>query len=1459
MIQNTNLFSAETNLLFSPDSSEKYFSKAQDVNIADEHSHFSFIYDVIKENSTVLDVGCSYGHFGEVLVKQKKCKVYGIDINEEALNFVKNQGYYSDVFLIDLDEPEKFKSELYRFEKLEKLFDFIICSDILEHLKKPSDAITFVADKLKFCGQVIISIPNISNIDIILNLLEGRFNYSEYGILDNTHLRFFTKRSFGEWIFSINNSYPNLDFQFDLQHIGSTQRISQYVNDIKEKYPMVYYFISNNISDFDVLQHIFRLTKINKTDIPYALKNFLSTGSDDIFEKIYAFDAYSYMHNLEILVDNLKDTMKEKNALIERLEERDSILTSIFNSRGWKVLSIYYRTKEKSLYYYHKIRDKLLSKSNLLRLAAKVIVSSILRSGYVSRKLNWTNLKKVAKNYRQHGFAIVREKIEQKLREGIITSPIMIRCDNAVIISNILEVSGWAISKTNIDRIEVYCDSVYMGSALYGQPRHDVHEIFFPVKNSMNSGFSFYSSLPETISPQDIHSISIRAVTIDGQSSEVMQSIDGKVYKNFLSRTNPTDGTFLWQRDIYKNLLVRPLIAIVLKTTKSTHSLLYATLNSIKAQTYPMWNIVFISEEDMSEKVSTELKQLISDKKLEVYPSREMNKVLSDMNCDFLCFLNAGDLLMPNVFFEMAKKVNMDKNLDLIYVDEDILLNGQRQNPFFKPDWSQDLFLSMNYIGEFFFLRKELFDKLKDMPYGYSPEGMYDLLLRVTELTQNIGHIPLILYTKGNNIDRSSDIEKRIIEEALNRRGISGEVILLDRRYTYRVKRKIIGNPKVSIIIPTAYSNPDFIRRCLISIVDRSTYENFEIILADNSKGKLPSNEIKKMAARVKLRIIEYKGRFNYSLINNMAVKEAEGDYFIFLNDDTAIISPDWIEAMLEHAQQSDVGVVGTKLFYCNEGVQHGGIFLVDYGGGARHAFRFFPKNSSGYYGFLEVIRNCSAVTFACVMVSGRVFHKIGGLDERLRVECNDVDFCLRALKAGYRTVWTPFATLYHKELTTRGPANVLDDVYQFWDRWRSLLEKGDPYYNANLTLDSDNFSLNKRPVLIEHHEPNFLSEYRLDAYQGNVISPGTIKKILIVKLDHIGDLILSLPAIRLLKQKFPQARITMLVGSWAEAIATKITDIDEILTFNFFDEKSEKGVRQFGKNELELLQKRLRSNHFDMAIDLRKNPETRDVLRMSGARHTVGFGTESDYNWLSVRVKLNDVINNTPGKKNKPHITFQLCKLIDAIPLDYSVTSEHGKIEIPELKFEDNLSGRYARLKDVGFLVGIHPGVGNSIKQWPLPYFARLIDIIAERCKLNTKIIILGGKTDRKAANEIFSHVKSKDNVISIAGETSLNEFIEIVKKCDLFIGNDSGPCHIAGFLGVPTLTIFSGHVSPYEWHPLGQKSLTIRVDLPCSPCYLAGPEQCSYNLKCLKSLWPEKVWEAVNQLMAISGNSVL
>jgi GT2 family glycosyltransferase len=279
------------------------------------------------------------------------------------------------------------------------------------------------------------------------------------------------------------------------------------------------------------------------------------------------------------------------------------------------------------------------------------------------------------------------------------------------------------------------------------------------------------------------------------------------------------------------------------------------------------------------------------------------------------------------------------------------------------------------------------------------------------------------------------------------------------------VRRKIIDDPKVSIIIPTAYYDAQRnVLACLRSIAEKSSYWNYEIIIIHNSFGRLSLSEIRRIVPEsVPITEIEYNERFNYSTVNNIAARKATGDYFIFLNDDTEVIAPDWIEAMLEHAQRPEVGIVGAKLLYPDNTVQHAGMVLADKGGGARHIFCRFPFESEVHQNFLNVVRNSSVVTFACVMVPKRVYSLVGGLDENLRLECNDTDFCLRVRKAGLLVVWTPFALLYHKEISTRKETFVAEDVKFLWSRWEQTLRAGDPYYNPNLAVDCEIPAISKR------------------------------------------------------------------------------------------------------------------------------------------------------------------------------------------------------------------------------------------------------------------------------------------------------------------------------------------------------------------------------------------------------------
>lgn len=309
-----NLGNAKENRLFVMNNEKKYFATANDINPEVENNSLSYIIKAITDNSTVLDVGCSYGYLGEWLNKNKNCQMYGIDIDKEAVEYVKKSGYYKDVFHLDLDFPEKTKEEFERMEKLKEIFDFVICADILEHLKNPTEALEFVISKLKLGGQVLISIPNIAHMDIILNLLESKFNYSEFGILDNTHLRFFTKSSFVEWINSANELYKSKGFKLDVKYLGGTKYVSEFLEKVKNNHAELYNKILDANKELETLQHIFVLTKVNNFANTYGLNDLLNNTN-------YANPFYNIFKEKSTLEQKMKDLTLEITSLKKKFDE----------------------------------------------------------------------------------------------------------------------------------------------------------------------------------------------------------------------------------------------------------------------------------------------------------------------------------------------------------------------------------------------------------------------------------------------------------------------------------------------------------------------------------------------------------------------------------------------------------------------------------------------------------------------------------------------------------------------------------------------------------------------------------------------------------------------------------------------------------------------------------------------------------------------------------------------------------------------------------------------------------------------------------------------------------------------------------------------------------------------------------------------------------------------------------
>lgn len=522
-------------------------------------------------------------------------------------------------------------------------------------------------------------------------------------------------------------------------------------------------------------------------------------------------------------------------------------------------------------------------------------------------------------------------------------------------------------------------------------------------------------------------------------------------------------------------LVYRPCITIVTPVFNTPRQWLEECVQSVVDQIYEKWELILVDDDSTDPDLLKSLPEIAArdpriitakvDKRGGI--SAASNRGLELAKGEWIGFLDHDDVLEPDALSEHVKWLQAHRDAELIYSDEDKLTEQGFDSPIFKPDWSPDYFLSCNYICHFTIIRREVLEAVGGFRSEFDGAQDYDLFLRISERTTRIDHIPRVLYhwrrspgSTADNIRRkpgSLETGRLALEAHLERKGERGHVTVDWRTHAYWIKRELTETKKVSIIIPMR-DRVDLLARCLESVTRETTYAPYEIIIVDNDSELA---ETKAYLAGLKHKVLRYGGPFNFSAINNFAVEQTDSPWLLFLNNDTEVIERDWLTIMAEHIQRPEVGAVGPRLLYPDDTVQHGGI-VVGVGGIAEHAFRGFPAEAPGVCRQLQVTRNYSAVTGACLLTRRDVFHKVRGFDEeRLPVTFNDVDLCLKIRREGYLVVYTPFATLYHHESGTRRPPVEPLETEVMRERWAALLEY-DPYYNPNLSRERADFSLGK-------------------------------------------------------------------------------------------------------------------------------------------------------------------------------------------------------------------------------------------------------------------------------------------------------------------------------------------------------------------------------------------------------------
>ena len=528
-----------------------------------------------------------------------------------------------------------------------------------------------------------------------------------------------------------------------------------------------------------------------------------------------------------------------------------------------------------------------------------------------------------------------------------------------------------------------------------------------------------------------------------------------------------------------------PLMSIIIPVFNVEKKWLEKAILSIENQWYENWEINIANDASNNLETIDYLDSLNNPKinikflKENSNISNASNEALTVANGCYIVLMDHGDEFTPDALYEVVRSINID-GAEFIYSDEDKLeMNGNFSTPHFKADFSPDMFLSQNYLSHLGVIKKSLIEKVGGWTLGVDGAQEYDLYLKVLEHTDRIVHIPKVLY-HTRNIPESTAVESdnkynaqeaglKSLDNALKRRGISAKVENAKDPGTYRIKYDIKGEPLVSIIIPFK-DMPELLEMCVNSILDKSTYQNYEIIGVSNNSGEPETFTVMEAlkAKDKRVKFYEYNEPFNYSAINNYAVKlYAKGEHILLLNNDIKVITSEWIEELLMFSQRPDVGAVGAKLYYPDDTIQHAGI-IIGIGKTAGHSHKRFPKSSSGYFSRLNITQNLSAVTAACLMVKKAVYDEVNGLNEKdLKVAFNDVDFCLRIREAGYLNVYTPYCEAYHYESLSRGYEDNPEKQARFnlegnylKSRHKDILEQGDPYYNRNLILSREDFQI---------------------------------------------------------------------------------------------------------------------------------------------------------------------------------------------------------------------------------------------------------------------------------------------------------------------------------------------------------------------------------------------------------------
>lgn len=1009
-----------------------------------------------------------------------------------------------------------------------------------------------------------------------------------------------------------------------------------------------------------------------------------------------------------------------------------------------------------------------------------------------------------------------------------------------------LSIAGWAVAKGGVRSIEVAVDGAVAAIAHHGIRRPDVAAQFGDWEEAMQSGYSAH--VPPKALKKGPHTITVRLHDHAGNSVTQQFRVEVEEVSDeagpWALRRKMSHAETLYTLAQIERRGTPPRFTVLLEGEAS--AALPRTLAALARQTYPHWHL-----QCATPALAVAVRELCADaletlaaRLVEPTPAAARNRSKGRAPAPAARDLwwlpvRGGDEWSCDALLALAQAASAEPQLRFIYGDDRRPLAEDAEAPtgdavaveaYFKPQWSPELLACSNYIGRAWAVHADGLSAAGiESVDALAALGDYARVLRLTRAApEAIGHVASVLMQCGGPLESFAD-EQAALRAALTRDGAAPQLTAGRAPGTHRVQWPLPREPRVSIIIPTCAAK-GLVQSCLESLRELTRYRNYEIVCIEN----IPSDrsDWKQWLRTQADRVVQTSEPFNWSRFNNLAAAEASGELLLFLNDDIEILDADWLHALVEYATQADIGVVGAQLLYPDRSVQHAGVMLDEEGRG-RHAFRHLGEDESGYFGLALTPRNVISVTGACLMVRREVYEAVGRFDEAHSVINNDLDFCLRVRQIGLRNVYTPHARLVHHELVSRARLEERYDTRAFRERWQQLISDGDPYFNPHLSRDNEAFTIEREP-LQRLHGGHPLYE------------AAAIRRILVVKLDHIGDCVTALPALRRLRHHFPQARISVLAGASTLSVWQLEPAVDEVIEFSFFNARSGLGKLDRTEAEFHALRAQLAPRFFDLALDLRKHPDTREVLRYTGAQWLAGYDHQGRFPWLDMALEWDE---DVPLRSKRTHVADDLIALVDAVAAHGIVTRERLTMPaMPPAVQALAQRGLFARP-----LICLHPASGSAMRQWPLKSFAQLVtQLLAGQ---GHQLAIIGGPDERSFADQLLAELdaplRRSAALFDLVGALKLGELPALLARAQLFVGNNSGPQHLAAALGVPTLGIHSAVVDANEWAPLGERGLAIRRCLSCSPCYIEKPADCPRMLACLTDIHPNSIYRQIMSML--------